>query len=79
MDACLISQSRELYKMCADVLEELFGSRMNLHVDAQAHWTGSDIYIWDFHPDLVFPERLDWEGGKEAPVSAPPWTDGCLP
>ena len=79
MDVCLISQSSELYKLCADVLEELFGSRMNLHVDAQAHWTGSDIYIWDFQPNMVFPERSGLAAKTETLFPAPAPANGGFP
>lgn len=62
MDVCLFSQSSELYTLCSEVLEELFGqdiSFRNFHADAK-RWSGADIYIWDFHPNMVFPNDLDW-------------------
>ena len=59
MEVCLISQSQELYKLCSEVLEELFGRDISFHTDAKRR-SGSDIYIWDFHPNMVFPNDLDW-------------------
>jgi len=58
MDVCLISQSSELHKLCSEVLEELFGQHISFHADADH--SRSDIYIWDFHPNMVFPNNLDW-------------------
>jgi signal transduction histidine kinase len=59
MDVCLVSQSTELYKLCSEVLEELFGDNISFHADAGCR-SRSDIYIWDFHPNMVFPDDLDW-------------------
>jgi signal transduction histidine kinase len=59
MDVCLISQSTELYKLCSEVLEELYGGNIRFHADTCCQ-SRSDIYIWDFHPNLVFPDDLDW-------------------
>jgi signal transduction histidine kinase len=59
MDVCLVSQTTELYKVCSEVLEELFGDKINFHADPSGQ-SRSDIYIWDFHPNMVFPDHLDW-------------------
>jgi signal transduction histidine kinase len=59
MDVCLISQSTELYKLCAEILEELFAPNLNFHVDADGR-SRADVYIWDFHPNTAFPDDLDW-------------------
>src|SRR5689334_7791232 len=59
MDVCLISQSTDLQKLCSDVLEDLFGNNINLHAGT-GYRASSDIYIWDFHPNMVFPDDLDW-------------------
>jgi signal transduction histidine kinase len=58
MDVCLISQNNEFQKLCSEVLEELFGQHISFHADADH--LRSDIYIWDFHPNMVFPNNLDW-------------------
>src|SRR5579872_5009209 len=58
MDICLISQDHELYKLCAEVLEE-FAPNVKLIAGAGRH-SLADIYIWDFHPKMVFPNDLDW-------------------
>ena len=69
MEVCLISQSQELYKLCSDVLEELFGRNICFHADA--NHSGSDIYIWDFHPNMVFPDDLDRRQKQKRPGGEP--------
>src|SRR5690242_18699025 len=59
MNVCLVSQSPELHKLCSGVLEELFGASLSLHAGSGYQAT-SDIYIWDFQPNMVFPDDLDW-------------------
>src|SRR5215467_3000017 len=59
MNVCLVSQSSELHKLCSEVLEELFGGDLSLHAGA-GYQPRSDIYIWDFQPNIVFPNDLDW-------------------
>src|SRR5579871_6883461 len=59
MNVCLVSQNAELHKLCSEVLEELFGNNLSLHA-GDGYRARSDIYIWDFHPNMVFPDDLDW-------------------
>ncbi|MBZ5653118.1 MAG: HAMP domain-containing histidine kinase [Acidobacteriia bacterium] len=59
IDVCLVSQSTELHKLCSEVLEELFGQNVGFHAGTD-HRSKSDVYIWDFQPNMVFPDDLDW-------------------
>jgi len=59
IDVCLVSQSTELHKLCSEVLEELFGQDIGFHGGSD-HRSKSDVYIWDFQPNMVFPNDLDW-------------------
>src|SRR5579862_4234324 len=58
MDICLISQDHELYKLCAELLEEL-APNVKLVAGVGRH-SVADIYIWDFQPKMAFPNDLDW-------------------
>jgi signal transduction histidine kinase len=59
IEVCLVSQSAELHKLCSEVLEELFGQNIGFHAGTD-HGSKSDVYIWDFQPNMVFPNDLDW-------------------
>lgn len=59
LDVCLFSQSAELQKLCSEVLEELFGQNIGFHAGSD-HKSKADVYIWDFQPNMVFPDDLDW-------------------
>lgn len=61
MDISLISQDRELYELCSEVVGELFGSNATFRAgESSRKALKADLCIWDFHPDLVFPDEPDW-------------------
>jgi signal transduction histidine kinase len=57
----LVSSDAHLFKLCHDILSELpeFGKSLTLTtVSAENGRPSADLYIWDFHPNLAFPEPL---------------------
>ena len=57
----LISSDAHLFTLCHDILSELpeFGKSLTLSMTpAEGGRPRADLYIWDFHPNLSFPESL---------------------
>jgi signal transduction histidine kinase len=57
----LISSDAHLFTLCHEILAELpeFGKSLTLSMTSADHGRPSaDLYIWDFHPNLSFPEPL---------------------
>jgi signal transduction histidine kinase len=57
----LISTDAELYKLCREVVadsQELSAVCALSAVSPDAPWKEADLYIWDFHPNLVIPEHV---------------------
>jgi signal transduction histidine kinase len=65
MDAQLISQDRDLYKLCREILADFPGLQWTVTlVDQQNVGKESGLYIWDFQPDTLLPERLNGHTAK---------------
>lgn len=59
----LLSTDGELYKLCREILAdtaELGRSCTLSAVSPDDPWREADLYIWDFHPNLVLPEHVNW-------------------
>lgn len=59
----LLSTDGELYKLCREILTEAadLGRACTLSaVSPDDPWREADLYIWDFHPNLVLPEHVNW-------------------
>jgi signal transduction histidine kinase len=59
----LISTDPELYKLCREILaesSELGPSCALSAASPDGPWREADLYIWDFHPNLVIPEHVNW-------------------
>ena len=57
----LVSSDAHLFTLCREILSELpeFGKSLSLSMtSADDGRPRADLYIWDFHPNLSFPDRL---------------------
>lgn len=59
MDILLISQDKDLYKLCREILAEIPGQEVTVKV-ADSDGTGSDpaLCIWDFQPQTALPPHV---------------------
>ncbi len=61
MDVRLISDDRDLYKLCREVLSETRGGYCDLYTlaahEAGGH-TDADISLWDYYPDMPLPDCI---------------------
>ncbi len=56
MDVTLVSEDRDLYKLCREILAEIPGQQWTISaVAAQEAGTGSNLYLWDFQPQMALP------------------------
>jgi signal transduction histidine kinase len=58
----LVSRDAHLFELCHDILSELpeFGNSLTLTmVSSEDGRPTADLYIWDFHPNLSLPQRLE--------------------
>src|ERR1035438_4064118 len=53
----LVSEDRDLYKLCRESLAEIPGHDWEVSaVGSQEHDDGSDLWLWDYHPAMTLPE-----------------------
>jgi signal transduction histidine kinase len=65
MKIALVSEDRDLYGLCREVLAEVHLHRWTLSaVASQSFTTGSDFYIWDFQPNTSLPKDFDWSSSS---------------
>jgi signal transduction histidine kinase len=66
MDVRLISQDRDLYRLCREILAEIPGHEWTVTVvDSEKGNNGeSGLYIWDFQPKTWLPESLNGDASK---------------
>ena len=56
MDIKLVSEDRELYKLCREILNEIPGHQWTLSAVASSDGQpGADLYLWDFYPGIALP------------------------
>ena len=61
MDVKLVSEDRDLYKLCREILAEIPGHKWTITAVAeQDTGAGSDLYLWDYRPQLSLPQRAAW-------------------
>jgi signal transduction histidine kinase len=59
MDVKLVSRDRDLYKLCCEIMAEIPGQEWTVTVVDSENGKGeSSLYIWDFQPHALLPERL---------------------
>lgn len=59
----LISTDGELHRLCREVVADIpdLGHSWTIRViTPEEAWLEADLHIWDFHPNLTFPGRLNW-------------------
>lgn len=57
MNIKLVSQDQDLYKLCREILSEVIGDGWHLSVvTPEAVDSDSDLWLWDFHPDMDLPD-----------------------
>lgn len=57
MYVMLVSEDRDLYKLCRESLAEIPGLSWSVSAVAnQEDDDGSDLWLWDYHPAMVLPE-----------------------
>src|ERR1051326_1278825 len=55
----LVSKDPELYKLCRETLGDIPGHQWTITaVDAMDTDLSADLYLWDFHPNLLLPEHI---------------------
>jgi signal transduction histidine kinase len=65
MDVKLISPDPDLYKLCREILAEIPGHYWTISaVTAQDAGADSDLYLWDFQPNISLPEHINWNPSK---------------
>jgi signal transduction histidine kinase len=65
MDVVLVSQDRDLYKLCREILAGIPGHHGTISaVGMEDADMGSDLYIWDFHPNLLLAGQTDQSPSK---------------
>ena len=53
----LVSEDRELYKLCRESLAEIPGHNWDISaVASQSHDDGSALWLWDYHPTMTLPK-----------------------
>ena len=53
----LVSDDRDLYKLCRESLAEIPGHNWEIAaVDSQEDDDGSDLWLWDYQPSMSLPE-----------------------
>ena len=53
----LVSEDRDLYKLCRESLDDIPGHAWDISaVDCQEHDDASDLWLWDYHPAMVLSE-----------------------
>jgi signal transduction histidine kinase len=53
----LVSEDRDLYKLCRESLAEIPGHNWDVSaIGSQEHDDGSDLWLWDYHPAMALPE-----------------------
>jgi signal transduction histidine kinase len=53
----LVSEDRDLYKLCRESLNDIPGHAWDISaVAGQEHDDGSDLWLWDYQPAIVLPE-----------------------
>jgi hypothetical protein len=53
----LVSDDRDLYRLCRESLAEIPGHNWDISaVDSQEDDDGSDLWLWDYQPSLSLPE-----------------------
>jgi signal transduction histidine kinase len=53
----LVSEDRDLYKLCRESLAEIPGDNWDVSaIGSQEHDDGSDLWLWDYHPAMALPE-----------------------
>lgn len=61
MDVKLVSEDRDLFKLCREILAEIPGHKWTISAVAEEDaGTGSDLYLWDFRPQMSLPQRTTW-------------------
>jgi len=59
-DIKLISSSHDLYLLCRGILSEITAQEWTLRQSEEYKADSSvDLYIWDYQPDMRFPEAVD--------------------
>ena len=57
MNVKLVSEDRDLYKLCRESLAEIPGHNWDVSaIGSQEHDDGSDLWLWDYHPAMALPE-----------------------
>jgi signal transduction histidine kinase len=65
MDVVLVSQDRDLYKLCREILAGIPGHHGTISaVGIEDADIGADLYIWDFHPNILLEDQTDRSPSK---------------
>src|SRR5438105_4244400 len=64
MNIKLVSQDRDLYKLCRDILAEIPGGYWNISVAPEEDGSEAELCLWDFHPEMTLPEHIEWSPSK---------------
>ena len=62
MNVRVVSQDRKLYNLCREIRDDLPGCKWQLvAAEPQDGTSNTDLYIWDFEPDVAVPPALRQE------------------
>src|SRR5262245_33008083 len=65
MNVTLVSEDRDLYKLCREVLMDIPGHQWNITaVVPGTSVDGSDLCVWDYHPNTGLPECIGESASK---------------
>ena len=65
MDVVLVSQDRDLYKLCREILAGIPRHHGTISaVGMEDAGITADLYIWDFHPNIMLEDRTDRSQSK---------------
>src|SRR5450432_1270509 len=65
MDVVLVSQDRDLYKLCREILAGIPRHHGTISaVGMEDAGITADLYIWDFHPNIMLEDQTDRSPSK---------------
>ena len=73
----LVSEDRDLYKLCRESLAEIPGHNWDISaVASQEDDDGSDLWLWDYQPAMALPE---FTSAQPFQASVPGQSQGSWP
>lgn len=65
MEIKLISEDAELLRLCREILAEISASPWTITTASpQEDVSGSDLCLWDYQPNILIPEQINWAPAK---------------